>query len=327
LYNLQQEYTTRLLSFYSRIGIIKMGKVSSWLLKETVGVGLFDKCILLSFKLSYLFFRFLLTVFLGKRRRDTFYSQKGMGFNAFLFKTVKMMGLYDYIILRIKVPRYNYSFFCRSNNEDFTFMTGHEEEILKQFKPNSGDIVVDIGAHIGHHTLIAAQGVGPTGKVIAFEADPQNFEILIKNIKLNKFNENVITMNCAVSSKESKIKLYTPEKESGHTIYNTIMSDRVNPKEKFVEINANTLDSLLQENGIIYEEVKWLKIDVEGAELEVLKGAHKTLSEAKNITLIIEIHSFNLYKSIIKYLDKYNFKIEFEKGDGEWRHIIANNHI
>ena len=303
-----------------------MGKLTSWLLKDTVGVTLFDKFMLLSFKLSYIFLRIILTVFLGKRRRDILYNQKGIGFNSFLFKTVRMMGLYNYLILRIKVPKYNYSFFCRSNNEDFTFMTGHEEEILKHFKPTNGDIVVDIGSHIGHHTLIAAQGVGPKGKVIAFEADPKNIEILNRNIKLNKF-DNVITVNCAVSSENSKIKLYIPENESGNTIYNTIMSNRVNSKEEYIEVNANTLDNLLHENGIKHEDIKWIKIDVEGAELEVLKGAHKTLSEAKNIALIIEIHSLDLYINIIKYLDSCNFKIEFEKGDGEWRHIIARNRI
>ena len=75
----------------------------------------------------------------------------------------------------------------------------------------------------------------------------------------------------------------------------------------------NTLDNLLHENGIKHEDIKWIKIDVKGAELEVLKGAHKTLSEAKNIALIIEIHSLDFYINIIKYLDSCNFKIEFEK--------------
>ena len=301
-----------------------MGKVNSWLLKETVGVTLFDKCILISFKLLYLFLRFIITIVLGKKRRDILYNQKGISFNSFLYNIIKKVGLYEYMLLRIKVPKYNYMFYCRGNNEDFIFMTGHEDELLPHFKSNSGDIVVDVGSHIGHHTLIAAKRVGPKGKVIAIEADPKNFEILNKNIELNRLKDNVITINCAVSSKEEKIKLYTPEEESGNTIYNTIVSDRVSPEENFVEINANTLDKLLNENGISVKDVKWLKIDVEGAEFEVLKGAHEILSESKIITLLIEIHGLNLYKSIVNHLNIYNFKIEFEKGGGEWRHIIAS---
>ena len=305
-----------------------MGKVTNWLLHETVGVTLFDKIILTSFKLSYIFLRFFLRIVLGKKRRDTLYNQKEISFTSFFHIVINRLGLYNNILLKIKVPKYNYMFICRGNKEDFIFMTGHEDEILPHFKPNNGDIVIDVGAHIGHHTLIAAKRVGPKGKVISIEADPKNFDILNKNIKLNKFNDdNVITINNAVHSKETKIKLYTPAEETGHTIYNTIISDRVSPQEKFIEVNANTLDNLLQENGIKHEDVKWIKIDVEGAELEVLKGATEILSKSKGISLIIEIHSLNLYNSIVNYLDAYNIKIEFEKGDGEWRHIIARNNI
>ena len=74
--------------------------------------------------------------------------------------------------------------------------------------------------------------------------------------------------------------------------------NRVTPNEKFIEVNANTLDSLLQENGISVNEVNWIKIDVEGAELEVLKGAHNILSKSKDISLLIEIHSS---ESLSKY--------------------------
>ena len=183
-----------------------MGKLNSWLLKDTVGVTLFDKCILMSFKLLYLFFRFILRVVLGKRRRDNLYNRKGISFNTFFYNIIKKFGIYEYLLLRINVPKYNYMFFCRANNEDIIIMKGHEDEILSHFKPNYGDIVVDVGAHIGHYTLIAAKRVGPKGKVISIEADPKNFEILNKNIELNKLNDNVITINCAVSSKEEKMK-------------------------------------------------------------------------------------------------------------------------
>jgi FkbM family methyltransferase len=304
-----------------------MGKVTNWLLHETIGVTLYDKIILISFKLSYIVLRFFLRIVLGKKRRDILYYQKEISFNSFIYTVINRLGLYNKMLLKIKVPKYNYMFMCRGNNEDFIFMTGHEDEILPYFNPNNGDIVVDVGAHIGHHTLIAAKRVGPKGKVIAIEADPKNFNILNKNIKLNKLNDdNVIAINYAVHSKETKIKLYTPAEETGHTIYNTIISDRVSPQEKFIEVNANTLDRLVEENGVNHEDVKWIKIDVEGAELEVLKGAQNILSKSKDITLLIEIHSLNLYKIILSYLDTYNFKIEFEKGEDEWRHIIARKH-
>ena len=92
-------------------------------------------------------------------------------------------------------------------------------------------------------------------------------------------------------------------------------------------VNLNTLDNLLiKEHGI--SEVNWIKIDVEGAELDVLKGAHTILSNSKRIKLLIEIHDVNkLYKPIVEILGSYNFKIIFEKDEPRYRsgakHIIA----
>ena len=84
-------------------------------------------------------------------------------------------------------------------------------------------------------------------------------------------------------------------------------------------VHFNTLDNLLiKEHGI--SEINWMKIDVEGAELEVLKGAHNILSNSKRINLLIEIHGVNkLYKPIVELLDSYNFKFIFEKDDPSYR--------
>jgi FkbM family methyltransferase len=226
------------------------------------------------------------------------------------------------MLLRIHVPKYDYKFYCRINNrEDLVFMTNHEEDIIEHFTPKEGDIVVDIGAHMGRYTIISSKRVGANGKVVAIEAHPGNFEMLKSNIKLNQLT-NVIPLNYAAYSKETKINLYLPEVESGYTIYNTIMSNRARTEDKFVEVSANTLDYLLQLNEIT--DVNWVKIDVEGAEFEVLKGASNVLSKSKDIALLIEVHGKDTYEPIIESLRSYNFKIDFEKTyeNGE-KHIIA----
>jgi Methyltransferase FkbM domain len=74
-------------------------------------------------------------------------------------------------------------------------------------------------------------------------------------------------------------------------------------------MHVNTLDYLLHQNGI--NAVNWMKIDGEGAELEVLKGAHNILSNSKDISILIEIRGISrIYKPIMELLNSYNFKME-----------------
>jgi FkbM family methyltransferase len=313
-----------------------MRGLNSWLLKETKGVRTSDKGILYFLKIIYLGLRILLRVALGRRRRDRIFIERGFDFNTFLYRVFKVLGIGNSMLLRIHVPKYDYKFYCRINNrEDLVFMTNHEEDIIEHFTPKEGDIVVDIGAHMGRYTIISSKRVGANGKVVAIEADPSNFEMLNSNIKLNQLT-NVTPLNYAVYSKETKIKLYLPDEESGYTMHHSIMSNYVFTKykdktgDKFVEVSANTLDYLLQLKGIT--DVNWVKIDVEGAEFEVLKGASNVLSKSKDIALLIEVHNLsggtNLYRPIIEFLNLYNFKIEFEKShDRGEKHIILRKHL
>ena len=277
----------------------------------------------------------MLQLTLGRRRSKSLILKKGLDFGTLWNKSFRFWKRRDKSpeLLKFTMPKYNFEFYCRINKDDFKVMTFHEDDILEHhFAPKEGDIVIDIGAHIGPYTIIASKRVGPNGKVIAIEADPDNFDLLSRNIQLNKLS-NVTALNYAACSKEKKIKLYLPSGvgRSSHTKYNTIMPNRAHGKEKFVEVKANTLDYLLQSNIIKQEEVNWIKIDVEGAEYEVLKGAKDILSKCSDIRLLIEIHNlsagYNLYKPISEFLSLYNIKIEFEKAseNGE-RHIIARKY-
>jgi FkbM family methyltransferase len=307
---------------------------NSWLLKEVHGAKIFDGFILFSFRVIYLSVRILLRIILGKGRRDRLYKQKGINFKDFLYRSLKLLGIDKSVMLKFDVPKYGYKVYCPINKEDLIVMSRHEDEIIDHFNTKQGDIVVDVGAHIGKYTIIASKRVGANGKVIAIEAHPGNYEMLNRNIKLNGLT-NVIPLNYAVYSEESRIKLYMPDEEFGYTMHHSIMFSYLSPKyslkgkenEKFIEVNANTLDNLLQKNGLS-REVNWIKIDVEGAEFEVLKGATEILSNSKDICLLIEVHNpydTTHYKQIMDFLKHYNFKIQFEKiyESGE-RHIIAS---
>src|SRR5215208_2684978 len=305
---------------------------NSWWLRETKGAAISDKFYLSFLKVIYRGLRFSFKIVLGKKRTDMFYAKRGINFKDFLYRSIKFLKKGDPLTLEIHVPKHDYNIYCPLNKEDFIVMTRHEDEIIERFLPKQGDIVVDIGAHMGRYTIIASKRVGTNGKVVAIEAHPGNFEMLNRNIKLNKL-ANVISLNYAVYSKETKIKLYLPDEESGYTIYHTLME---RTGKKFVEIDAITLDYLLLQLNVISGvgvkeeeavEVNWIKIDVEGAEFEVLKGASNVLSKSKDIALLMEVHGLNNYRPVVEFLSSYNFKIEFEKtyetGD---KHIILRKY-
>ncbi|HZA63367.1 MAG TPA: FkbM family methyltransferase [Nitrososphaeraceae archaeon] len=324
-----------------------MGKLTVWLTKQEPirVVPILDKVIVFLLKIIYLFsymvLRLSIRITLGKKTRDRVFAKKAFAFNyefdvipslymfKFLYSIIKFLRLDSHVSLKISVPKYGYKAYCPINKNDLINMTIREDEIIEHFTPKQGDIVVDIGAHIGRYTIIGAKRVGANGKVVAIEANPSNFEMLNRNIKLNQLT-NILSLNNAVYSKETKIKLYLPGEELGHTIYNTVMSDRAKNEDKFVEVSANTLDYFLQLKEIT--DVNWIKIDVEGAEFEVLKGATNVLSKSKDIALLIEIHNLsggtNLYRPILEFLRLYNFKIEFEKShDGGEKHIILRKQL
>ena len=105
------------------------------------------------------------------------------------------------------------------------------------------------------------------------------------------------------------MNLFVREEESTNTEYslrNTVMIDREKlmlekskNAERVVEVNADTLDNILDSSGVKQDNVNWIKIDVEGAELEVLKGATNVLAKSKDIALLIEIHNLENGKTLL----------------------------
>jgi len=156
-----------------------------------------------------------------------------------------------------------------------------DTEIVKN-EIKSGDIVIDVGANIGYYTLIFAKLVGKTGKVIAFEPESKNFELLKKNVTINELT-NVVLEQKVVSDKNERTKLFLAN--SG------IVGHHINPtknNENFIEVDSITLDDYLRENNLTHK-INFLKIDVEGAEIKVLNGA-KTILQNHNLKIFTEFN-------------------------------------
>jgi FkbM family methyltransferase len=144
-------------------------------------------------------------------------------------------------------------------------------------------VVVDVGAHVGYYTLLAAKQVGPTGKVYAFEADLDNHEILLKNIGINGYN-NVVTVQIAVSDRSGRSTLYLTALDSGrHSMYHHGL-----PERGSTSVETTTLDSFLESED--WPRVDLMKIDVEGAEVTVLDGMTSLMERNADLKLIIEFN-------------------------------------
>ena len=167
-------------------------------------------------------------------------------------------------------------------------------EVIKQNISN-GDLVMDIGANIGYFTLIMAKGIRENGKVFSFEPEPKNFELLKKNVEINNYS-NVILEKKAIGNKTGIAKLYLADRKNNifySGMHRIFRSDLVSQISNPVSINIIKLDDYLQDLKFI-KKIRLIKIDVEGAEFDVLKGMSKILDENKGIKIVMEFSSENL---------------------------------
>ncbi len=173
------------------------------------------------------------------------------------------------------------------NNSLALFAGVHEPKTTAWFEVKSGEVVVDVGAHIGRYSLIAAKRAS---KVVSVEPDPSNFAMLEFNIQLNGFS-NVTPMWLALSNSPGKRRFYLAG--GGDTGTSSLESSWLwrldTVKRKEIEVECETLDRLVDSMGL--EMINWLKIDVEGHEVAVLQGSHATLARTRR--LILEVAERN----------------------------------
>ena len=162
-----------------------------------------------------------------------------------------------------------------------------ETELFKN-KIKNGDIVVDIGANIGYFTLLMAKLVGNNGKTFSFEPEPKNFTILSKNVIINNY-KNVVLEKKGVSDYNGTSKFFLSSENTGmHSLH------KVDNKGKEIDIDVIKLDDYFIIEGLV-DRISMIKIDVEGAELQVLNGMTKILKNGK-LKLLIEFIPEHLEK-------------------------------
>ena len=153
-----------------------------------------------------------------------------------------------------------------------------------------GMVFLDIGAHVGLYTLPAADRVGPEGQVVAFEPHPSNRNLLLENLERNKIG-NVTVVPAAVSDTTGQLELQvSPFNTGDHRLYR-----RDGGRTKTVTVEVVSIDDWLETSGI--EKVDMIKMDVQGAEANVIKGMHRTLESNPSVQMIIEYTPWMLRES------------------------------
>ena len=159
----------------------------------------------------------------------------------------------------------------------------YETKILSYFADTKAGSIIDIGANLGYYAVILGKLLRSSDKLIAFEANPQIIEMLNKNIAINGLQEDIKVFNCALSDiNDQKLKLYIPFKAgSSAASLNKLHPDDTNNS---IEITTQRLDDVTQIRNL--ESISLIKIDVEGAELNVIKGALETIRENKPVLFV-----------------------------------------
>ena len=195
-------------------------------------------------------------------------------------------SLYSTLVVYLRFPEYGEMQFLLS--------------ILKR-----GDYFIDVGANIGVYSFLASSKI-TTGKIFAFEPSPKILPKLYENIALNQKKDRIEVIRKVVSDRSQLVNFDTSE----YPDYNHISPNSGN--KNTLRLESTTLDKFIKDQNI--KKIKMIKIDVEGAEMLVLKGLEESLQGKKVDILIVEVNE-EAYKSFcfstkdtVSYLENYGFK-------------------
>ncbi len=239
--------------------------------------------------------------------------------NATLKKTVQYIWF-----LRAKVPFLNFPlpcilpfgsmYLCWPDGMGLMFFFHRPYEknewqfVAKFLKPKM--TFFDVGANQGFYTLLAAKQVGPIGKVFSFEPVPSQIQKLVRNIQINRFH-TVTTESLALGFKAGFADMYVCLDGDEALSSLRLPSNDITSAKKNIRVSVTTLDDYIKKHNIL--AIDFIKIDVEGGELDVLKGADNTIKNLRPI-FMCEMQDIRTlpwgYKAseIYRFLKSYDYR-------------------
>jgi FkbM family methyltransferase len=186
---------------------------------------------------------------------------------------------------------------------------------------DEGDTAIDIGSHAGQYALIMAARCGSSGHVAAFEPDPHARRKLERNIALNPAVKPPVVEALAVSDAPGEAVLYSQGGNSQSSLARSGIGEAVAELAETFTVPLVTLDGYLADRGLATP--RWVKIDTEGAEIRILKGAPKLLAGASNV--LCELHPYaweefgNSFDELLAAVSQSGRRIRYIDEDAELR--------
>ena len=208
------------------------------------------------------------------------------------------------------VPLRNDGLVCFINTKDLIgwkiFFFGEYEQdtntVLSKYI-KKGDVVIEAGANIGSETLLISKLVGQ-GSVYGFEPNPYTFERLSINVSVNSLT-NVKVFDCALGESDGNINFNIYPKN----FCNPGMSSKYmeTPITQKITVVQKTLDSFIKQNNI--DKVDFLKMDIQGAEMDLLLGAGETIRKHKPTVFLEAFALFNDTKALFEKFKEYGYNV------------------
>ena len=164
----------------------------------------------------------------------------------------------------------------------------HEPNVTSAFRAalEPGDVCLDIGAHVGYYTVLAARLVGSEGHVYAFEPSPTNYKRLLANVELNGF-DNVTASELAVGAEPGAAVLYeVPGPNTGLATLNAEFAAKSTTTPREVTVGVGPVTSVVAADEVA--RIRVIKIDVEWHELEVLRSLEPVFESADRLSVFVE---------------------------------------
>src|SRR5438093_2874694 len=185
------------------------------------------------------------------------------------------------------------------------FERAETEFAIDQARP--GTVAIDVGANVGMFTVPLAHAVGPSGRVLTIEPSPKNVERLKRNLELNSL-ENVVVEPIAVGDKGGRLVLRLASDPGFHSTAEIAESRGV---EENLTVRAETLDQVwLRAHA---PAVSFIKIDTEGSEDAVLRGAEQILQACQPV-LLVEAKGDERVRELDTWLGRFGYSRKRQRG-------------